>query len=132
MGRAPQITGGAKPALSKARQTDTRPLEISGLCNEGQRSNRDWVRMRMGKKEHQSMPKREKTEETKKPVPSAKERNYAAYDEVGEPLPPGDVSTEQLDSIISLFGEEEVDIDIADSRQNGKARPSADDDMEEG
>ncbi len=78
------------------------------------------------------MPKRGKTEETKKPVASAKERNYAAYDEVGEPLPPGDVSTEQLDSIISLFGEEEVDIDIADSRQNGKARPSADDDMEEG
>ncbi len=78
------------------------------------------------------MPKRGKTEETKKPAASVKERNYAAYDEVGEPLPPGDVSTEQLDSIISLFGEEEVDIDIADSRQNGKARPSADEDMEEG
>ena len=47
-------------------------------------------------------------------------------------IPHEDVSTEQLDSIISLFGDGEMDIDIAESRHDGKVRQHADDELEEG
>ncbi len=78
------------------------------------------------------MSKRGKAGDQKKPAPSSKERNFVPYEETQEPIPHDDVSTEQLDSIISLFGDGEMDIDIADSRHDGKTRQPAEDELEEG
>ncbi len=78
------------------------------------------------------MAKRGKTVETKKPAAGGKERNYVAYEEANEALPPDEVATEHIDSLISLFGEGEMDSPIADSRQESKGRQPADDEIEEG
>ncbi len=78
------------------------------------------------------MSKRGKAADSKKAAPAAKERNYVSYEEPGESAPHDDVSAEQLDSIISLFGDGEIEIDIADSRHDGKARQAADDELEDG
>ncbi len=80
------------------------------------------------------MPKKGKPGEIKKPAPGGKERGYVpAYsEESGETMPPEEVSTEQLDSIISLFGDGEVDIEIADTRhQDGKGTQQAEEETEE-
>jgi RNA polymerase primary sigma factor len=78
------------------------------------------------------MLKRDKTGDSKKKNGGGKERNYVPFEETQEPIPHEDVSTEQLDSIISLFGDGEMDIDIADSRHDGKVRQHTDDELEEG
>ena len=78
------------------------------------------------------MSKRGKAGETKKTTSAAKERNYVPYEENTDPIPQEDVSTEQLDSIISLFGDGEIDIEMTDSRHDGKVRQAADEDLEEG
>ena len=78
------------------------------------------------------MVKRGKAGEQKKPGATGKNRNYAPLEETGDAIPHDDVSTEQLDNIISLFGDGELDLDIADSRHDGKTRQAADEDLEEG
>jgi len=78
------------------------------------------------------MSKRGKAGDPKKPAAAAKERNYVPYEETNDAIPHEDVSTEQLDSIISLFGDGEIDIDINDSRHDGKVRQPAEDEVEEG
>ncbi len=78
------------------------------------------------------MSKRGKAGDQKKPVATGKERNYVPFEETGDAIPHEDVSTEQLDSIISLFGDGEIDLDIADSQHDGKVRQPADDEIEEG
>ena len=77
------------------------------------------------------MSKKVKTGDTKKPAKGV-ERSYMPYEEASDAIPQEDVSTEQLDSIISLFGDGELDIDISDSRHDGKTRPPTEDDLEEG
>jgi hypothetical protein len=83
-------------------------------------------------KEHQRMLKKGKAGETKKPAAKNAERGYMPYEEASEAIPPEDVSTEQLDSIISLFGDGELDIDITDTRHDSKTRQPAEDELEEG
>jgi RNA polymerase primary sigma factor len=78
------------------------------------------------------MSKRGKTVDSKKTSGAGKERNYVPFEETQEAIPHEDVSSEQLDSIISLFGDGEMDIDITDSRHDGKVRQHADDELEEG
>jgi RNA polymerase primary sigma factor len=78
------------------------------------------------------MSKRGKSADSKKPAAAAKERNYEPYEETSDTIPHEDVSTEQLDSIISLFGDGEMDIDITDSRHDGKVRQPVDEELEEG
>ncbi len=78
------------------------------------------------------MSKKGKTVDSKKTAPAGKDRNYVPYEEAGDPIPHEEVSAEQLDSIISLFGDGEMDMDIADSRHDGKARQPADEELEEG
>jgi RNA polymerase primary sigma factor len=77
------------------------------------------------------MSKRGKAADSKKSAPTSKERNYVPYEEANEPIPHEDVSAEQLDSIISLFGDGEIDIEMADSRHDGKVRQAADDELED-
>ncbi|MDA8422449.1 MAG: RNA polymerase sigma factor RpoD [Nitrospiraceae bacterium] len=78
------------------------------------------------------MSKRGKAGDPKKPGAAGKERSYVPFEEANETIPHEDVSTEQLDSIISLFGDGEMDMDISDSRHDGKARQPAEDELEEG
>ncbi len=78
------------------------------------------------------MVKRGKTGESKKTGATGKERNYAPFEETGDAIPHDDVSTEQLDNIISLFGDGDLELDITESRHDGKTRQSADEDLEEG
>jgi RNA polymerase primary sigma factor len=78
------------------------------------------------------MSKRGKTGDSIKTGTAGKERNYAPFEESGEAIPHEDVSTEQLDNIISLFGDSEMEMDIADARHDGKAHQATDEDLEEG
>ena len=78
------------------------------------------------------MSKKGKAGDTKKTGAAGKERNYVPFEEQGESIPHEDVSAEQLDSIISLFGDGEIDIDIPDSRHDGKVRHPAEDELEDG
>jgi RNA polymerase primary sigma factor len=78
------------------------------------------------------MAKRGKTGDSKKPAPTGKERNFTPFEEAGDTIPHEDVSPEQLDSIIHLFGDGELDIDIAGSRHDGKARQPVEDELEDG
>ncbi len=78
------------------------------------------------------MSKKGKADGSKKTGPAGKERNYVPFEEQSDALPHEDVSSEQLDSIISLFGDGEMDLDITDSRHDGKVRASGEDELEEG
>ena len=79
------------------------------------------------------MSKRGKAGDSKKPgTQRAKSGTMRPLKRSGDAIPHEDVSTEQLDSIISLFGDGDLDIDIADSRHDGKARQPAEDELEEG
>jgi RNA polymerase primary sigma factor len=87
---------------------------------------------RLTQKEHQSMSKKGKTGDSKKAKQAGTERNYVPFEEHSDSIPHEDVSTEQLDSIISLFGDGDLDIDISDSRHDGKVRQPAEDELEDG
>ncbi len=78
------------------------------------------------------MVKKGKAGDTKKPATKNAVRGYMPYEEASDAVPPEDVSTEQLDSIISLFGDGELDIDITDTRHDSKTRQPAEDELEEG
>jgi len=78
------------------------------------------------------MVKRGKAGEAKKPGTTGKERDYTPFEETADASPHEDVSTEQLDSIISLFGDGDMEIDMTESRHDGKTRQPADEDLEEG
>ncbi|MFA5072675.1 MAG: RNA polymerase sigma factor RpoD [Nitrospirota bacterium] len=78
------------------------------------------------------MSKRDKPGSAKKPETASKERNFLPFEESGDTIPHEDVSPEQLDSIIHLFGDNDLDIDMGDSRHDGKTRQSLEEDMEEG
>jgi RNA polymerase primary sigma factor len=78
------------------------------------------------------MSKRGKAGDSKKPTTPSKARAYAPFEETGDAIPHEEVSTEQLDSIISLFGDGELEPDMTDSRHDGKARQASEDDLEEG
>jgi RNA polymerase primary sigma factor len=84
------------------------------------------------KKEQQRMVKRGKTGDAKKPGVNGKERSFAPFEESGDAIPHEDVSAEQLDSIIHLFGDGDMELDISDSRHDGKGRQPADDELEDG
>ena len=87
----------------------------------------------MAKKEQKVTTKRGKaTGDARKPTSAAKVQGYVPFDDGTEPIAPEEVSTEQLDSIISLFGDDEVGADGRITRTDEKARAGADDDQEEG
>jgi RNA polymerase primary sigma factor len=68
---------------------------------------------------------------TGKAPSGAKEQGYLHFEDGAEPVPVEEVSTEQLDSIITLFGDDEAEGGLG-ARRDGKARPASDDEMEDG
>jgi RNA polymerase primary sigma factor len=85
----------------------------------------------MAKKEQKGSGKSSKTAETRNPLPAVKGQEYAPYDEGTEQLSPEEVSTEQLDSIISLFGDD-VSGDGRAAASGEKSRPAEDENLEDG
>jgi len=85
----------------------------------------------MLKKELKGTAKRGKTGDAKKPSTAAKQQGYLSFEDGAEPIAAEEVSTEQLDSIISLFGDEDAESELGAPRQDGKARPVGDEDAEE-
>ncbi len=85
----------------------------------------------MLKKELKGMVKRGKTGDARKPSTAAKQQGYLSFEDGAEPIAAEEVSTEQLDSIISLFGDEDADSELGSPRQDGKARAVGDEDAEE-
>ena len=77
------------------------------------------------------MAKRGKTGDAKKPSTAVKKQGYLPFEDGAEPIAAEEVSTEQLDSIISLFGDEDADSELGAPRSDGKARPVGDEDAEE-
>ena len=63
--------------------------------------------------------------EVKKLIEMGKEKGYLTYDEVNDILPSDVVSSEQLDDVMSMFGE--MDIDVVDNPA-GEAAPRRKDD----
>jgi RNA polymerase primary sigma factor len=86
----------------------------------------------MAKKEQKGTGKRDRSAETRKPQGGKKGQGYASYEDGAEPVQSEEVSTEQLDSIISLFGDEEPDAELGASRSDDKTRTTTEDDTEEG
>jgi RNA polymerase primary sigma factor len=76
---------------------------------------------------------KKKNDEVEQLVNRGKERGYLTYEEVNDILPPDIVSSEKLDRIIMVFGEEEIDlIDAADEPRykTSEVVEKADDDEE--
>jgi RNA polymerase primary sigma factor len=61
------------------------------------------------------MTKKNNMEEVQQLIDMGKERGYLTYDEVNDVLPPGMISSDQLDDVMSMFGE--MDIEVVDSEQ---------------
>ena len=57
-------------------------------------------------------------DEVKHLIDLGKEKGFLTYDEVNDILPPDVVSSEQIDDVMSMFGE--LDIEIVDSVQKVK------------
>src|ERR1041384_3361330 len=71
--------------------------------------------------------------EVKKLIDLGKEKGYLTYDEVNDMLPADVVSPDQIDDVMSLFGE--MDIEVIDSNQRvslaGQAEELAEEEEEE-
>jgi len=68
-------------------------------------------------------------DEVKQLIDMGKEKGFLTYDEVNDLLPPDMVSSEQIDDVMSMFGE--MDIEVVDSAQKVKI-PKVNLDLEEG
>jgi RNA polymerase primary sigma factor len=77
--------------------------------------------------------KRENSKEVKKLIDLGKEKGYLTYDDVNDMLPAEAVSPDQIEDVMSIFGE--MDIEVVDSNQRvtlaGAGDEIADDDEEE-
>ncbi|MFQ5917761.1 MAG: RNA polymerase sigma factor RpoD [Candidatus Binatia bacterium] len=76
---------------------------------------------------------RKNIKEVKKLIDLGKEKGYLTYDELNDILPPDIVSPDQIDDVMSIFGE--MDIEVVDSNQRvtlaGQSDETPDDDDEE-
>jgi RNA polymerase primary sigma factor len=77
--------------------------------------------------------KRENSKEVKKLIDLGKEKGYLTYDDVNDMLPAEAVSPDQIEDVMSIFGE--MDIEVVDSNQRvtlaGAGDEIADEDEEE-
>src|SRR5215813_404092 len=82
-------------------------------------------------KQPASKPVQQKKEikEVKKLIDLGKEKGYLTYDEVNDMLPADVVSPDQIDDVMSLFGE--MDIEVIDSNQRVAIAGQADELVEE-
>ena len=78
------------------------------------------------------MPKDKRLDEVKQLMDLGKEKGFLTYDEVNDVLPSDIVSSDQIDDIMTMFGE--MDIELVDAAQKvkiAKAEPDEDEEEEE-
>jgi len=100
--------GRAKGAPSGARETE--PVEPTPV-----KSAREVSRTRLVKRE----------QDVKRLIDLGKEKGYVTYDQVSDMLAPDLVSPEQLDDVMSIFGE--MDIEVVDATQRVALSAQAED-----
>jgi RNA polymerase primary sigma factor len=76
------------------------------------------------------MSKKTGMEEVQQLIDMGKEKGYLTYDEVNDILPESMVSSDQLDDVMSMFGE--MDIEVVDSEQKVSLRKNQDSEEESG
>jgi len=74
--------------------------------------------------EGNGMTKKTRIEEVQQLIDLGKEKGYLTYDEVNDILPADMVSSEQLDDVMSMFGE--MDIEVVESEQKSTSTKSDD------
>lgn len=74
-------------------------------------------------------PARKNMKEVKKLIDLGKEKGYLTYDDVNDMLPAEVVSPDQIDDVMSIFGE--MDIEVVDANQRVSLGTTADDLVEE-
>ena len=74
------------------------------------------------------MAKKSNINEVKKLIDIGKEKGFLTYEEVNEMLPSDVVSSEQIDDVMTMFGE--MDIEIVDKKEKKKVKetPNEEDD----
>ncbi|PLX98055.1 MAG: RNA polymerase sigma factor RpoD [Desulfuromonas sp.] len=77
------------------------------------------------------MAKKSNPEEVQQLIDIGKEKGFLTYDEVNDMLPASMVSSEQLEDVMSMFGEMDIEIVESDS-QVSNLKDDADEDEEEG
>ena len=77
------------------------------------------------------MSKKARVEEVQQLIDLGKEKGFLTYDEVNDALPADLVSSDQLDDVMSMFGD--LDIEVVDTEQKISLRKSQsyDDELEE-
>jgi len=75
------------------------------------------------------MSKQSNINEVKKLIDMGKEKGYLTYEEVNDMLPSDIVSSEQIDDVMTMFGE--MDIEIIDAQQKVKVQKAKEEEAEE-
>ena len=75
------------------------------------------------------MSKQSNINEVKKLIDMGKEKGYLTYEEVNDMLPSDVVSSEQIDDVMTMFGE--MDIEIIDAQQKVKVKSQKEEETEE-
>ena len=71
------------------------------------------------------MPKQEFMSEVKKLISIGKEKGFLTYEELNSTLPPDVVSPDQLNTLVTMFGEMDIDIvESGDAQRQPKAAES--------
>jgi RNA polymerase primary sigma factor len=79
------------------------------------------------------MAKKKRVDEVEQLISLGKEKGYLTYEEVNDYLPPEMVSSEELDRLMMVFGEEEIDlIDASEENRYKNERLGKSEDDEEG
>jgi len=71
------------------------------------------------------MSREHERKEVQQLIELGKEKGFLTYDEVNEVLPPDIVSSDQIDDVMSLFGEHEIEIVDSVAKVRFKQRPAA-------
>ncbi|MCH7914246.1 MAG: RNA polymerase sigma factor region1.1 domain-containing protein, partial [Deltaproteobacteria bacterium] len=64
------------------------------------------------------------SKEVKKLIDLGKEKGYLTYNELNDILPPNIVSPDQIDDVMTIFGE--MDIEVVDSNQRSAVKTQTD------
>ena len=70
------------------------------------------------------MAKKTSIEEVQQLIDLGKEKGYLTYDEVNDILPADMVSSEQLDDVMSMFGEMDIEVVDAEQKSTSNKQPS--------
>jgi len=73
--------------------------------------------------------RKKNSKEVKKLIDLGKEKGYLTYNELNDILPPNIVSPDQIDDVMTIFGE--MDIEVVDSNQRAAVRTQTDEVVEE-